>query len=141
MNDSRRSVHWRPLGLVLLTGLVGLFLLRLGLGERPIDDLGPRALLDALFTLMLAALVVLIASSVGRRVLAALRLLDLTRLEQWAFAAPIGLGILAYGVFVLGLLGLLQAWALALWIAIAGLLTRREVRLALSDVGALRRSL
>ena len=72
----------------------------------------------------------------GRRVLITLRLLELTRLEQWVFAVPIGLGILAYGVFVLGLLGLLQAWALALWIAFVGLLTWREVMLAVSEVRA-----
>lgn len=131
----RRALQTASVGLVALP--IGLHLL---IGERPIDDVGPRALLDAAFALALAAVVLLIAIGLGQRILR-LNAAKWSVLDRTVWAAPIGLGILAYGVLALGLLGWLQPVALGLWLVIAGgwawrewLSWLREMRSTLSPV-------
>lgn len=94
--------------------------------ERAMTYEGPRAILDAAFALGLLGLILLLAGSLGWKVLRWLRLEDLTRLEQIAFSLPLGLGILAYGILALGLLGLLRPWAIHLWVGFVSVWTWQE---------------
>jgi hypothetical protein len=94
--------------------------------ERPLDYTGPRALLDAVFALGLLGLVLLLAGSLGLKVLGWLRVRRLSLLEKTVFALPLGLGIMAYGILALGLLGWLHPWAILLWLALVGVFTWRE---------------
>jgi hypothetical protein len=105
---------------VLLAGLRWVF------PERPPDYTGPRALLDASFALGLLGLILLLAGGLGRKVLLWLRLEGLTPLEKALFGLPVGLGILAYGVLALSLVGTLKLWTMLLWLAVAGLWSWRE---------------
>jgi hypothetical protein len=123
--------------LIALTGvlMIALFALHLTIGERPIDDRSPRALLDAAFTLILAAIVLVIATGLGRRVVRWLQL-PLVGLELMVFSVPLGLGVIAYGVLALGLVGFLQAWALALWVIVVGVIGLHESVAVLRDLRA-----
>jgi hypothetical protein len=128
---------WLVVAAGLIVFPIGLHLL---IGERPIGDIGPRALLDTAFALALAAVVLLIAVGLGQRILR-LNAAGWSLLDRTVWAAPIGLGFLAYGVLALGLIGWLQPGTLGLWLVIAGGWTRREwlswlgeVRPALSRV-------
>jgi hypothetical protein len=89
------------------------------LPERPMDYIGPLAILDAAFAVGLLSWVLLLAGGLGWKVQRWLRLEPLTRLEQVAFAVPVGMGILAYGVLALGLTGLLCPWAILMWLIVA----------------------
>jgi hypothetical protein len=119
-----RRRKWTMALVVIAVFLFGVC--RLIFPERPMDHVGPRALLDGGFALGLLCLVVLLAGSLGWKVQRWLRLGGLTRLERAVFALPIGLGILAYGVLALGFVGVLRPWALLLWLAAVGCWTRRE---------------
>lgn len=94
--------------------------------ERPTTYTGPRALLDAAFAIGLLGLVLLLAGGLGLKVLRWLKLQDLTPLEQAVFGLPAGMGILAYGILALGLLGWLRPWAILLWLVLAGVWAWRE---------------
>jgi hypothetical protein len=100
--------------------------LRWFLPERPLDYTGPRALLDAIFALVLLILILLLAIGLGLKLLRKMKVDDLRSSEQILFGMPIGLGIIAYGVLVLGLVGLLQPWAILLWLIFIGILTANE---------------
>lgn len=87
---------------------------------------GPRALLDAGFALGLLVLALLLAGGLGRKVLRWFRLEGLSPLEEVVFSLPLGLGILAYAVMALGLVGVLQPWAILVLLAVAGACTWPE---------------
>jgi hypothetical protein len=111
--------------------VVGVLVILLGgtrwlLPERPLTYTGPRALLDAAFALGLLGLVLLLAGSLGWKVLRRLGFQELTTLEKALFALPLGLGILAYGVLALGLLGILDSWSLLLWLLVVGIISWPE---------------
>ena len=94
--------------------------------ERSMTYTGPRAILDAAFALGLLGLVLLLAGGLGWKVLRRLGLRELTALERAVFALPLGLGILAYGVLALGLLGLLDSRALLFWLLAVGIMSWSE---------------
>jgi hypothetical protein len=94
--------------------------------ERPLDYTGPLALLDMVFALALLVLMLLLAVGMGLKLLHKLSLSDLTFSEQMLFSMPIGFGVIAYGVLVLGLIGLLQPWAVLLWLIFIGIWTAKE---------------
>jgi len=96
--------------------------------ERSIAYTGPRALLDVGFALGLLALVLLLAGGLGRKVQRKFKIEGLTRLEQVVFGLPIGLGMIAYGVLALSLAGLLQPWAILLWLILVTIWSWREWR-------------
>lgn len=91
--------------LIALTAAALLDVLRFFFPERSLEYTCPRALLDLIFTLGLTNFVIMVAAALGRRLLHWFRLDDLTALEQAIFGIPIGLGILAYGMLTLGLIG------------------------------------
>lgn len=105
---------------ILLSGTRWLF------PERSMTYTGPRAILDAAFAIGLLGLVLLLAGGLGWKVLRQLRLRELTALEKAVFALPLGLGILAYGVLTLGLVGILDSWSLLLWLLFVGIISWPE---------------
>ncbi|MFC1975342.1 ArnT family glycosyltransferase [Chloroflexota bacterium] len=108
-------------------GLVGLLIVfRWLFPERPMDYIGPRAFLDSTFALGLLGIILLLAGGLGQKTQRWLKLEGLTHFEQAVFGLPIGLGILAYGVMALGLVGLLHSWAILLWLVAVALWTWRE---------------
>ena len=109
--------------ILFAAGLAGM---RIVFPERPMDYVGPRALLDSAFALGLLGLILLLAGGLGLKVLRWLRLSGLTSLETAVFAVPIGLGTLSYGILMLGLAGFLWPWAILLWLILASLWTWRE---------------
>jgi hypothetical protein len=94
--------------------------------ERSVVYTGPRALLDVGFALGLLAIVLLLAGGLGRKVQRKLKIEGLTPLEQVVFGLPIGLGMIAYGVLALSLTGLLQPWAILLWLILVSIWSWRE---------------
>jgi 4-amino-4-deoxy-L-arabinose transferase-like glycosyltransferase len=82
--------------------------------ERGPDIAGWRAVLDSALTLLLACTVLVIATVTGR---AALRRVApkprLDPLEETVFSFALGTAILAFGVFALGLIGLLHVAAIS----------------------------
>jgi hypothetical protein len=99
--------------------LVGpLLFLRWLIPERAITAIGLSAMANVLFALGLVAIVGLIASAIGLSVIRRLRLEQLTPLEQLLFAFPLGCGVIAYGVLLLGLIGWLRAEAIVIVLAV-----------------------
>lgn len=123
MSTDRRIVRAALLSscVALLLGLARYFL-----PERPADATGIRAFLDAVFALGLLALLLLLAGGAGRLLLRWLRFDGLDGLEQALFAVPLGLGILAYGILTLGLVGLLRPGAILIWLLLLAAVTWRE---------------
>jgi hypothetical protein len=121
MNTGTRKVVVRmaAISLILVT-------VRWLFPERSVVYTGPRALLDVGFALGLLALVLLLAGGLGRKVQRWLKIEGLTRLEQVVFGLPIGLGMIAYGVLALSLTGLLQPWAILLWLILASVWSWQE---------------
>jgi len=101
------------LGIVLTLGLV-----RVLIPERPMDYTGPRALLDIFFAFGLLIFVLLTAAGIGKWILLALNLPDLSLLEQYVFGIALGLGVLAYSVLALGLKGWLTTRAITVGIGV-----------------------
>ena len=110
--------------LVAAVGALGL--LRWLFPERAIGAIGLIAAANALFALGLLVVVGFIASAIGLGLLRRLRLDQLTPLEQILFAFPIGCGVIAYGVLLLGLIGWLQAGTIAIGLLVLALLAWRE---------------
>jgi hypothetical protein len=104
--------------------------------ERSLDYSGPRALLDAVFALALLILMLLFAVGLGLKMLRKLSVEDLTSSEQALFSLPIGFGIIAYGALALGLIGILQPWAVLLWLIFIGIWTADEWSEFASDLPA-----
>lgn len=65
--------------------------------------------------LALALLFFWIAAAIGRSLLNKLSLFVVWSLEATAYAAALGLGIAAYGVYIIGLMGWLTFWPITLW--------------------------
>ena len=94
--------------------------------ERPITYTGSRALYDAFFALSMWGLVLLLAGGIGLKVLRWFNLNNLTRIDRAVFGLAIGFGIIAYGVTALGLVGILQTWAILFWLLIIAIISWRE---------------
>jgi 4-amino-4-deoxy-L-arabinose transferase-like glycosyltransferase len=114
----------RRLKLLVLVIVSALAVLRIAFPERPMDYVGPRALLDEAFALALLGFVLLVATGLGLKVLRWLRIHGQSDLDRVVFSTPLGLGILAYVVLGLGFMGLfrpvpilLSVGAGALWAA------------------------
>jgi 4-amino-4-deoxy-L-arabinose transferase-like glycosyltransferase len=101
--------------LILLLGL-----LRFYFPERPVDYVGPRALIDALFALGLTVFTILFCYGIGVKVLNFLRLNSPENHLKEISAIAIGSGLLATSIFTLGLIGLFNWKAILCCLAIAG---------------------
>jgi len=128
----------RRSSLVLRASLAGAVLVigsRLVLGERSLTTTGPRAWLDTAFSLTLALIVLSTAAGIGQRVLRhCLETRSLLNRTLWS--APLGLGILAYAVLALGLMGLLRPVVLAAMLIAAAWWSRRAAQEWLMEVGS-----
>jgi len=97
------------------------------LPERGLDVAGWRALYDSAFALALLCVTALIALGAGLRIMRVLLPLQGTNLEGVLFSLGLGLAIVAYGIFALGLLGLFTWWAMVGWVVTLGFWARREI--------------
>jgi len=106
---------------------VALCLLRWQLPERPLNYTGAQALFDSFFALALLGFILLVAGGLGLKVQRRLGTTTYsTALEQVVFGGAIGLGILAYGVLILGLVGFLTPTAILIWLILAGMIAWPE---------------
>lgn len=63
----------------------------------------------------------------GRRFIRILNIRELTRLEMMIFSLSLGLGFIAVGIFLLGIVGLFKPWLMITWIIILGVWSRDEL--------------
>jgi len=124
-----RAIRRDSVGPVIVVALIALLAaVRYFFPERPMDYVGPRAILDTGFSLWLLGVVLLLGAGLGDRVLHWLDLNKLSRLEQLVLAIPVGLGVLAYGTLALGLVGWLRPWVILLTLLGVGLWTWPIIR-------------
>jgi hypothetical protein len=119
MIDGIKSYFWvgKPV-LFTVAGLVFLTLLRIVFPERPLDYVGLQALIDLFFVIALLFAILLLSVGIGQKLIRWFSLVGITSLEQLIFSLPLGLGVLAYGVFFIGLLGLLHPWIILSYLLI-----------------------
>ncbi|MGD8815378.1 MAG: glycosyltransferase family 39 protein, partial [Anaerolineales bacterium] len=111
----------------LAVSFLGIVVLRIVFPERSLDQTGLRALLDSFFALCLLAGVLLLAAGVGARALRLLRISSLSNSEQILFSTSLGLGILAYLILALALIGLLNPWLIFLIFVLLGIWLKRDL--------------
>jgi len=90
--------------------------------------------------ILLLILAFLIASGFGRRLLWRLDPALFRPLERTVYATALGLGLAAYGVFLLGVLGWLSFWPVTIWWGIMGLIGLPGVMSNFQDWSAIGRS-
>jgi hypothetical protein len=105
----------------LIIGFIAVvFILRWKFPERNLEYTGIQALFDSFFAFVLLGLTLLVASGLGLKIQRWLKIShDYTSLEQIVFGVTNGLGILAYGVFLLGISGLLTPVWILTWLGLA----------------------
>ena len=103
-----------------------LIAIRLLSPERSPSYIGTRALLDLMFAIGLTLLILLVALGVGLRLQRLLRIDILQPAEAHLFSIPLGLGVIAVGVFLLGLGGALQPTAILTWMLISAAWSHSE---------------
>lgn len=125
------SHHHRPRDLLIaLTAAFlvgGLVVAHIHVGSQGLGYSGPLLLLDHVFDLGVVLALLAIAAGVGRLPLARFGLILDRPLEALVFATAIGLGIIATSILMLGLVGGLQAPALALLLLLYVLVARKEL--------------
>lgn len=135
MFSTRLQTRWtmmtRPWVAVTIAAIL-LVALRWLFPERPVTYTGPQAVLDSSFALGLLGIMLLLAGGLGCKLRVWLKLENLTSLEHSLFGAALGLGVIAYGLLFLGLVGLLQPLAIFLWLLFIALWTWPEWR-AIAD--------
>lgn len=94
--------------------------------EHSPESVGLVALLEAFFSLSLLGLILILAAGLGRKLLRYFHLEDLTTLELAVFTVPVGLGVLAYGILALGLIGHLRLETLVGWLLLVAFITHHE---------------
>jgi hypothetical protein len=110
--QARRPIWLMPAILVALV-VIGRFLAS-GVSD---DQLNPLVVFTHLYALVLVAGLTWLAAGVGHLGLRKLRLPTRDPLEHWVFSLGLGLGVTAYVVLGLGLIGLLSPSTIALAIA------------------------
>jgi hypothetical protein len=76
----------------------------------------------------------LIASGVGQVILERLEKPDLLPLERFVFSSAFGLGIAAYGIYALGMCGLLWFWPVTVWWTLLALIGARGIKSQCTDL-------
>lgn len=117
------KIYLGVIGVIIITALC---VWRCILPERALNQVGPHALLDTGFAIGLLGITLLVAMGLGWKIQRWLDLKGLTLSERVAFGLPTGLGILAYGVFVLGFLNLLNPWMIFFWLIGGGVWASKE---------------
>lgn len=129
----------------LSTGLfLALLLSHRAVVALPSTSVSPLTPLARIFDVVLVGLVLLLARAAGARCLHALEL-RLGATEGAAFATALGLGLIAYAAFGLGLVGLYRPPVLLAALVGAGVCLRRDLLASLRDLvawgGRLRRNI
>jgi len=114
--SDRHSLTARLLAAAIPAGLA---LWRWALPQRPLWAVGPRALVDAVFAIILGAYLLLLAAAIGDR-LGKKLWAGTTRLESTVFATAGGMGLLSHGMLLLGLAGLASRGIVVAVIVILG---------------------
>ena len=104
------------------------------LPERPMDYVGPLAMLNALILLCLLGILLLLASGIGKKIINWLKLDGITNLEKVIFGLVVGLGVVAYGVLALGLSSLLYPWAILTWMILLCIVSFKEISEIVSHI-------
>jgi len=98
-------IHRLRLTAGLITAVI--CLLHWFLPQQPVDGVGTLSLLSPLYTVLLSVLVVVIASGLGRLALGVLAPNeDCDPLESLVFSFGLGMALVGFGVYALGLAGL-----------------------------------
>lgn len=84
-------------------------------------------MLTSIYALGLLLVSTLIAIGVGWKTLNYLKLDGLEGLELYIYGQALGLGLLAYGVLLLSLLGWVNSWAILIWLVLVGIWVWREI--------------
>jgi len=112
---------FRALSIASIAGVTiaaaGLLGLRYVFPERSLTAIGPRAIIDGLFTIGLFTAVLLISLGLGKLIIERIVPVLLSAGEILIFSALIGLGLLAYQILLLALIGVLQPVSIALLLA------------------------
>ncbi|MEJ2596696.1 MAG: glycosyltransferase family 39 protein [Anaerolineales bacterium] len=87
-----------------------------------------------LFALGLLVFVELLAISIGRKIFRFLKIQNLSLLENLVFCSSLGMGIIAYGIFILGLSGLYRPVFMVAWLIFIGIIARKEIIEVLSRI-------
>lgn len=91
-----------------------------------LDDLGSGSLLDSIFAITLAALILFLAAGLGSLLIKPFKLNGWTFIERTVIGLPIGLAVMAYGVFFMGLAGWIKPIHLIAWLIIIGIISFRS---------------
>ena len=86
--------------------------------QRPFGAENLRAVGSLLLDLAVAAAILFAAASTGHQVCRRLGVLREGEGERLVWATGVGLGVVAFGVLALGLVGWLAPWAIAVWLAL-----------------------
>jgi 4-amino-4-deoxy-L-arabinose transferase-like glycosyltransferase len=106
-------------GVVVFLFLGGLILNLQRITHAPhLDDLGSGSLLDSIFAIELATVILFLAAGLGSLLIKPFKLNDWTFIERTVFGLPLGLAAIAYGVFFLGLAGWIKPIHLICWLVI-----------------------
>ena len=101
----------------------GVMLNMLNITPAPhMDDMGSGSLLDTLFAIALAGVVVYLASGLGWLLLKPFKLADWSFSEKTVLAVPLGLAVIAYGEFFMGLLGWLKPFHHIAWLMVIAII-------------------
>jgi 4-amino-4-deoxy-L-arabinose transferase-like glycosyltransferase len=90
-------------------------------------------MLDSLFAIGLATLVLFLSAGLGSLLTKPFKLDDWSFVEQTVIGVPLGLAAIAYGVFFMGLAGLIKPLHLILWLTVIGAISIRKSITILED--------
>ena len=76
----------------------------------------------------------IISIAFGRKILAWMRIDFDSLLERSIFGFALGLGVLAYAIFIIGILGMLYAWSILFIVTLMGALAIREMGRMLGEI-------
>lgn len=95
----------------------------------PASDLevtGWRAVWDTIFTIGLYSGFILLALASGVKILNRIKLKELRSFEKALYGLPLGMGLIAYGVLGLGLIGILSPFSIICWLLLLLVWTWKE---------------
>ena len=121
---SKQSFYKLFIFILVPTAIV---ILKILWSDNSMSYVGSRAIIASAFGFVLLGLLLLLAWGVGRKIQDWLRLEELIGLEQCIFNLAIGLGVVGYGVLILGLIGILNPWGISLWLFMLSIIAWREI--------------
>jgi hypothetical protein len=137
----RRIGHWLTTSWIerALWGVctLGFLWLRNQIPVRDLQAIGPAALRDLAFTLILWILVLVLCISLGKRLLRIIHLEGMGDLEKGVFAFTLGFGAIAYWILLLALFQLLSVLTLTISLSAAAALLGPEATHCIKRLGAL----